>query len=101
MVESYFEMLFWSQWFRLIVAYLNYAIEKIIKNHEERNSCKLPIWLYTYCHKHDEFTEVISEPWDNLPLVSFDMLDYQRLIFSPFDLNDKFYDPLHYVITVL
>ena len=32
--------------------YLNYAIDRIIKNHMERYSCKCPIWLYLYCHKH-------------------------------------------------
>ena len=37
----------------------------------------------------------ISESYENRPLVLFDKLDNQGLIFSPIDLNDKLDNPLH------
>ena len=43
----------------------------------------------------DEFIEAISESWENRPMVSFDMLDDQGLIFSFLYLNDKYNNTLH------
>ena len=67
------------------------------KRHENIFYCSLCLWdIFAFNHlEDDEFIEAISESWENRPLVSFDMLDNQGLIFSPFDLNDKYDNPLH------
>ena len=67
------------------------------KRHENFFYCSLCLWdILTFNHlEDDEFIEAISESWENRPLVSFHMLDNQRLIFSPFNLNDKFDIHLH------
>ena len=69
------------------------------KRHKNIFHCSLCLRdIFAFNHlDDDEFIEAISESWENRPLVSFDMLDNQGLIFSPFDLNDKYDNPLHYV----
>ena len=69
------------------------------KRHENFFYCSLCLRdILAFNHfEDDEFIEAISESWENRPLASFDMLDNQGLIFSPFDLNDKFDNPLHEV----
>ena len=85
---KWFTILFWRQWFRLIVAYLNYAIDKVIKNHMERYSFICPICLYLYCHKHAVqvcayCTQISYIPW----------YAYQSMFFS--------YSLFHYCISFL
>ena len=70
---------------------------RFTKRHKNFFYCSLCLRdILAFNHlEDDEFIETISKSWENRPLVSFDMLDNQGLIFSPFDLNDKFANPLH------
>jgi len=43
----------------------------------------------------DEFILALSEMWTNQSTIPFDILCNQELIFSPFDLNENFKNPLH------
>ena len=56
--------------------------------------CLRDIFAYNRLDDGD-FIEVLAESWENHPLVSFETLENQELIFSPFDLNDNFDNPLH------
>ena len=52
--------------------------------------------IFAYNRLDDEdFIEALAESWENQPLVSFETLENQELIFSPFDFNDNFDNPLH------
>ena len=41
-----------------------------------------------------DFIEALADTWENQPLVYFETLENQELIFSPFDFNDNFDNPL-------
>ena len=43
----------------------------------------------------EDFIEALAELWENHLLVSFETLENQELIFSPFDFNDYFDNPFH------
>ena len=51
--------------------------------------------IFAYNRLDDEdFIEALAESRENQPLVSFETLENQKLIFSPFDFNDNFDNPL-------
>ena len=56
--------------------------------------CLRDIIAYNRLHDKD-FIEALAESWENQPSVSFERLENQELIFSPFDFNDNFDNPLH------
>ena len=52
--------------------------------------------MFAYnCLDDEDFIEAFVESWENQPLVSFETLENQELIFSSFDFNDNFDNPLH------
>ena len=44
---------------------------------------------------YEDYIKAISESWDNDPLVTLETLNNQELIFSPFDLNEDYVNPLN------
>ena len=56
--------------------------------------CLLDIFAYNRLDDED-FIDALAESWENQPLISFETLENQELIFSPFDFNDNFDTPLH------
>ena len=69
----------------------------LTNRHDNAFYCSLCLRdIFDFNHlEYDEFIEAISQPWEKQPLVSLDTSDNQGLIFSPFDLNDKFDNPRH------
>ena len=52
--------------------------------------------IFAYNRLDDkDFIEALADTWENQPLVYFETLENQELIFSPFDFNDNFDNPLH------
>ena len=56
--------------------------------------CTEEIFPYNHIYDDAEFVYALSENWGLSDAVSFEILNQQNLLFSPFDLNENLHNPL-------